>query len=197
MGARREIMLPNMNLSDVKRSQIKPGGYVLRVLAVEIDAKYNRLQLKVDIADGPDKDYFTDLESRYDFWGLYANLYLDSDEKTRWKFRKSIDAFMASNPDFTWNYDGENDEQTLVGKLIGATCRNRHYIGNDGKEKTKLQVYALFPVNDIKTGNYKIPDDVYADNMQPSAPASAGVVDTTAPDPVPGFGPVQDDDMPF
>lgn len=181
-------MIPNMNLSEAKPKSIEPGGYIVRVLGTEIDAKYNRLILKVDITEGPNQGYYTRLEEQYNFWGLYANLYLDEDSK--WKFANAIEAFRESNVDFEWENDAENDEAKLVGMYVGAILQRKHYVGNDGKEKTKLQVHHLVPRQDIDSKTFKIPDDVYKDGTGASAPAVGGVVDMTA-----AFGPV--DDTPF
>lgn len=186
-------MLPNMNLSEAKREKIEAGGYVVKVLGVSIDEKYNRLQLQVDIEEGPHKGYYSRLNTQYGFWGLTANLYLN--KESAWKFADAIEAFRSSNEGFSWNDDGENDEQTLVGKTVGVVTRRRHYLGNDGKEKSSLQVYKLLPAEDVRIGNFKIPEDVYADELKNRQPASAGVVDMSGP--VTGFGQVQDDDVPF
>lgn len=184
-------MLPNMNLSGAKRESLSPGGYVVEVLGVEVDKTYNRLQLKVDICEGPHKGYYARLDEQYGFWGLMINLYMD--EKSLWRFANTIDDFRKSNENFTWNDDGENDEQTLVGKKVGVVTRMRHYMGNNGKEKTSMQVYKTLPLQDVQVGNFKIPEDVYADELKNAAPAPGGVVDTTGT----GFGPVSDEDVPF
>lgn len=186
-------MLPNMNLSEAKRESITPGGYVVEILDVKIDQTYNRLQLKVDICEGPHAGYYQRLDDRYGFWGLIINLYMD--EKSRWRFANTIETIRQSNEAFAWNDDGENDERALIGQKVGVVTRMRHYLGNNGKEKTSMQVYKTVPLQDIRVGNFQIPDDVYADELKNAAPAPGGVVDTTGSGT--GFGPVSDDDVPF
>lgn len=187
-------MIPNMNLSEAKREDIQPGGYIVEVISTYIDTKYNRLQLQVDIVEGPKAGYFTRLQERANFWGLTANLSLD--EKDAWKFKNAVDAMRDSDPSFVWEDDSENDEAEMVGVKVGAITQRRHYMGNDGNKKSKLLVYRLVPVDVIKSGEYEIPDDIYADELQKPKP-TGHVVDTTGPDPVEGFGEVKDDDMPF
>lgn len=179
-------MIPNLNLSDARRPGIEPGGYVVRILAAEVDVRYNRLQLQIDIVEGPEAGYFTRLNEQFKFWGLTANLYLD--EKSRWKFANAVDAIRASNADFRWEDDAENDERQMVNMYVGAICQRYHYIGNDGKEKTKLQVHHLVPVEEIRNGTFEIPEDSYAKDFpaHQMTPAPGGVVDTTADLP-PGF----------
>jgi len=189
------MTLPNMNLSQARTGSIDSGGYVVKVVNTNIDTQYNRLQLLVDIAEGDKRGYYSDLDGKYGFWGLTANLSLEPENA--WKFANAIDAFRASNEGFVWNDDGENDERSLIGMCCGVITQKKHYIGNDGRKKSKLQVYRIIPAEDIRSGNYEVPDDLYANGLS-AAPASpaAGVVDTTA-GPVEGFGPLNDDDIPF
>lgn len=191
-------MIPNMNLSEAKQPTIEPGGYVLRILGTEIDMKYNRLRLQVDIVEGPNQGYYTNLNAKHNFWGLFANLYLDKDNA--WKFANTVEALRASNADFQWDDDGENDERKMVNMYVGGILQRKHYMGNDGQKKSKLQVYRLVPVEDVRNGEFEIPEDKYDDGLAPAATATpAGVVDTTAGQsgPVPGFFEQDPDDNPF
>lgn len=201
-------MIPNMNLSEARGNSIEPGAYKTRILAADVDTKYDRVVLKMDIADGEHQGYYRQLEEKYNFWGLTGSLYFDKD--SAWKFANAIDAIRASNADFEWNDDGENDERNLVGMYVGAVLQRKHYIGNDGAEKTKMLVYRLISLDDLKAGNYKIPDDRYDNGLSPKTNAVPGkVVDTTATvkdtaktEPEPGgmpegFKEIKDEDIPF
>jgi len=183
-------MIPNMKLSEAKERSIEPGGYVLRILDTEIDMKYNRLRLKVDIVEGPNQGYYTNLDERFNFWGLYANLSLD--QADAWKFANAVGALRESNADFKWEDDAENDERKMLNMYVGAVLQRAHYRGNDGTEKTKLQVHHLVPVGDIRGGNYRTPDDSYKDGLGPVS-QPAGVVDTTANQMPQGFVEAADD----
>lgn len=189
------MTIPNMKLSEAKREEIEPGGYIIEVIGTYIDTKYNRLQLQVDIADGPNAGYYTRLQERANFWGLTVNLSLD--EKDAWKFKNAVDAMRDSDPSFIWEDDADNEESEMVGVKVGAITQRRHYMGNDGKKKSKLLVYRLVPVDVIRSGEYEVPDDMYADNIPKPKPAGGQVVDTTEQDPAEAFGEVNDDDMPF
>ena len=182
-------MIPNMNLSEARSEGIDAGGYIMRIRKAEIDPKYNRLRLYLDIAEGPKTGYYEKLNERVGFWAMVLNLYLD--KESAWKFARCIDAIKASNAGFEWNDDGENDEQKLVGMHIGIVTRKIEYLGNDGLTKKKLTPYQTLPVNDIREGNYTVPDALPMKTTPNSAPV-AGVVDTTS-----NFGPVKDEDIPF
>ena len=169
-------MIPNMNLSEARTNRVPPDGYVMKVIRASIDEKYNRLQLDLDITEGNWKGHFTELSDRFNFWGMTYNLYFD--RASAWKFAKAIDAFRASNTDFHWEDDGENDEQKLVGKYVGIITREKEYIGNDGLKKTRLVAHSAIPVEDVRSGNFEIPEKITLDRSQ-NAPEPAGVVDTT------------------
>ena len=208
-------MIPNMNLSEARGNSIEPGAYKIRILGAENDdkgTKYKRVLLKVDIADGERQGYYRQLEEKYNFWGLTASLYYEKNGEPveAWKFANAIDAIRASNADFEWDDDAENDERNLVGMYVGAVLQRKHYIGNDGAEKTKMLVYRLISLDDLKAGNYKVPDDRYDNGLSPKTNAVPGkVVDTTAtvkdttktepePDGMPeGFKEIKDEDIPF
>ena len=179
-----------MNLSEARTESIKADGYVMKILAVEIDNQYNRLKLKCDIAEGDSAGYYQRLEDRANFWGMYVSMYMD--EGSRRKFALTIDNICKSNDGFTWNYDGENDEQTLVGQLVGVVTRQKFYYGNDGQKKSKLVPYFTLPVEDIRTKNFKVPEPDTSNVEQDEATFTGNVVDTTA-----GFEEMKTDDIPF
>lgn len=181
-------MIPNLNLSEARSESIEAGGYVMRVMAAIVDNKYNRLQLQLDIVEGEKAGYYQKLYDKAGFWGMTLNLYMDP--QSAWKWNRFIDAIKASNKGFTWNDDGENDEMTLVGKYIGVVTRKVEYMGNDGITKRKLRPYSTMSVQDIRDGNFTVPDLLPLQGQSPAA--VTGVVDTTM-----NFGPLKDEDVPF
>lgn len=183
-------MIPNMNLSEAKAETIKADGYVMKILAVEIDNQYNRLKLKCDIAEGDNAGYYQRLEDKANFWGMYVSMYMD--ENSRRRFAQIINNIEKSNDGFTWNYDGENDEQTMVGNLVGVVTRQKFYYGNDGQKKSKLVPYFTLPVEDVRAKNFKVPEPDTSKVEQDEATFTGNVVDTTA-----GFEEMKTDDIPF
>lgn len=184
------MTIPNLNLSSARTGTLDADGYVMKVMSAIVDPKYNRLQLQLDIVEGDNVGYYQKLYDKAGFWGMILNLYLDP--QSAWKFANAIDAFRASNEDFTWNDDGENDEQTLVGKYIGVITRKVEYMGNDGLVKRKLRPYSTVSVQDIRDKNYTIPEMLPLQGGSNTAPVT-GVVDTSSD----FFGPISDEDTPF
>ena len=148
------------------------------------------MKLKCDIAEGDKAGYYQRLEDKANFWGMYVSMYMD--ENSRRRFAQIINNIEKSNDGFTWNYDGENDEQTLVGQLVGVVTRQKFYYGNDGQKKSKLVPYFTLPVEDVRAKNFKVPEPDTSKVEQDEATFTGNVVDTTA-----GFEEMKTDDIPF
>lgn len=58
-----------------------------------------------------------------------------------------------SNPGYKWN----DDERTLVDKLVGIILAEEEYIKNDGSIGTRLKITRTIPVAKIRAGEYKVP----------------------------------------
>ena len=46
-----------------------PGGYVMQIVRVTNQPKNERIELEIDIAEGPYAGYYKDLSDRKQFWG--------------------------------------------------------------------------------------------------------------------------------
>ena len=112
-------------------------------------------------------------------------------------FKRMCSAVSKSNGNFVFDGDQINrDERTLVGKYVGIVFQEEEYIGNDGSVKTRLNVYAERPVDDIRSGNFKVPGlkKLEDDNGRETRAGSGATAD---PD---GFMNIPDDaseEMPF
>ena len=171
----------------------KGGGYVCIVTDATNNVAKKRLEIKFDIYEGEFKGYFKELADRANFWG--GNFSKSYSEKALPFLKQFIEVVVASNVStdglVIGNYE-DIDETRLVGKLFGAAIGEKEYMGNDGLKKVKLDTYnaKFYPVEDIRTGNYAIPEFKKLDEN--AVDASAGVVDLSA-----GFAPVKDDEIPF
>ena len=173
-----------------------PGGYVMQIVRVTNQPKNERIELEIDIAEGPYAGYYKDLSDRKQFWG--AKFVKSYKENALPFFKSFIEIIQECNE----NTDGlvigdfeDIDETKLVGKLFGMVYGMKEYIGNDGKTKEKPDWYNAdyVSLDIIRNGEYEIPDLVPlgADGQQNPQPAG-GVVDTTA-----GFEAMDPNDVPF
>lgn len=136
--------------------KLTEGGYIGIVKIVEDDSGKEYLKIGYDIAEGEYKDYYTKLYNSQNFWG--GTFYRSYKESASAFFKGFITAIERSNPAYKWNWN----EQTLKGKLIGLVLGLEEYIPtmgeHAGKVKERLYVAQVRTVDEIRTGNYKIPE---------------------------------------
>lgn len=146
------------------------GGYVLKVANVRYEEGQNgnsdRIQLMFDIAEGEQKDFFRkqyDAQTSEDKkWKGTMSIYVpkdDGSEQDTWtkrRFKTIMEAFEASNPSYAWNWD----ENSLKGKLIGGVFGEIKTV-IDGKDITYVGMRYTITADDVRKGNFKIPDIQY------------------------------------
>lgn len=145
-----------INLSEVEEAQdfekVTPGGYICGITAIEDVAEKEYLRIEYDIADGKLKNFYNKLYNSQGFWG--GNFIRSYKAKALPFFKGFITAVEKSNSGYKWN----NDEKTLVRKLVGLVLAEEEYRSNKGELKTRLYVAAVKSIDKIKSGDYKVPD---------------------------------------
>ena len=148
-----------IDMSNVKEAgefpKLTPGGYVCRYTNVEDKADKEYLYMEFDIAEGEFKDYYKQMNENLKFWG--GKVIRSYKEAARPMFKRMCVAVTKSNPGFIFDGNTHADERTLNGKLIGLVLAEEEYVGNDGSVKTRLYVNTEKSVDDIRSGNYKVP----------------------------------------
>lgn len=174
-----------------------PGGYIMQITKVTNQPQNERIELEVDIAEGPFTGYYRDLSERKQFWG--AKFVKSYKANALPFFRAFIEIIQECNSDTSGLVIGDFediDETKLVGKRFGMVYGMKEYIGNDGRTKEKPDWYNadFVSLDIIRNGEFEVPDLVPlgADGPQNPQQNVGGVVDTTA-----GFESVDPDDVPF
>ena len=184
----------NLSNVDAAGNRVPAGGYVIQIQRVTVRPQKQDLEIEYDIIEGEYAGYYRDLFQRKKFWlGKFYKSYKENALPFLKEFMQTI---MECNPNADGLLVGENqdiDETKLPGKYVGLVYGLEEYIGNDGKVKTRPDYFgATFIAPDkIRAGQFDVPEFKPLQN-NPAAPASGGVVDTTA-----GFGQMSDGDMPF
>ena len=167
------------NITPENNSGILPaGGYVLK-LGEATDAPDNDGTLTVvyDIAEGEEKGRYSD------DWGKehpYAHqIKINYGNKPK-RMKELINAVEGSNREFRWTWN----EKALEGKLVGAVIGHREKINDMGDVKVVTYIKNFKKIDDIRNGNFKVPELWKAD-------ASAQPAD----DPRKDF--TRDDNIPF
>ena len=151
--------------------KLTPGGYVCRYTNVEDKPDKEYLYMEFDIAEGEFKDYYKQMNENLKFWG--GRLFRSYKEKAQPMFKRMCSAVTKSNPGFLFDGNTNADEKTLVGKLVGIVLGEEEYVGNDGSVKTRLYVYTEKSVDDIRSGNYKVPALKKLADASPTASTTA------------------------
>lgn len=147
--------------------KLPQGGYVAKIKEVRYeegkDDNSDMIVLAYDIAEGDYKDFFQkqfDNNTREDKkWKGRTTIYVpkdDGSEKDGWTqtvFARWTNAFEESNKGYTWDWD----EKKWKGKMIGLIYGE---VGTAIEGKPIEYTECRFPENveNIRSGNYKIPD---------------------------------------
>lgn len=179
----------------VSREPLPAGGYVCRILDVKIQNYTwgDVIVLSLDVVEGQYKDFFRkdyQAQSGEDKkWRGTLRLNIpkdDGSEKDAWTkrtFENAMWAFEASNNGYHFDWD----EQKLKNLLVGVLYRNKEWEMNGNRGWT-TESCAATSVEDIRSGNYKMPKDK---PLSASAnPAAAGGYQSFA-----SIG--DDDELPF
>lgn len=162
------------------------GGYVCVIMSatdIPFDANTDKgdyLKIEYDIASGEFKDYYTEQYNRFggDFWA--ATMFRSYKEKALGMFKHFTNCVENSNAGYTWAWD----EKSLVGKFIGLVLGEEEYEKSDGSVGVRFYVKEVKTVQEIKDGNFKIPELKVLKN-RPSAPVNNGFTEVDSSDDLP------------
>lgn len=168
----------NVKASDGGFERPCAGGYICRIINVEdvpIDTNTNKgnyLKIEYDIAEGDFKDYYME-QNRH--WGgdWIASFIRSYKEKAQGMFKHFTNCVEESNSGYSWDWN----EKELIGKYIGLILGEEDYENRNGEIKTKLTVKDVKTVEDIKNGNFKIPQPKKIEKSQSTSPSDFKPVD--------------------
>ena len=175
-------MKPITNYDKIKASgefeRLPAGGYVIRITACEDKPDVEYLVITYDIFEGAYKDHFKDSDAEHVFTHQFIRSYKAT---ALGMFKAFTNALEASNPGYKWDWN----EKGLAGKLLGVVLGEEEYENNRGEVKTGLKVRSCRAADDIRQGNFKVPE---LKKLEKTA---------VQPAQVPGFTPLSDADVPF
>ena len=163
--------------------QLPKGGYVLIIKGAELceNSVGQYVKIMCDVAEGDYKDHFMNeyCTQQKEDRKWHCNYLLnvpkdDGSEKDGWtkrRFKTVTEALEESNPGYHFDWD----ERKFINKLIGGLFNEREYETNDGKVRRTTNLAKLCTVEQIRSGNYRIPDDkLLSGPVPPQAPADTG-----------------------
>lgn len=150
-----------MNWVEVDEStpfeKLPAGGYVVRITDVEDVSSREYLNIVYDVAEGPHQGFFSDDFSRANPW---KHRFVRSYKQTaQGMFRAFLARLEDTNPGFevaAWQV--RSNEQQFVGLLVGVVVQYELYTNDSGDDKERLNVVGVYSADDIRAGNYKLPE---------------------------------------
>lgn len=159
------MRLPNYNevqQSGGTRIPLPPaGGYVCKIVDVAVirtTDKSDKLEVKIDIAEGEFTNCFVKFAEVYKKWkpaAIFRSSIL-KDNSVHPFLKSFLEAVKASNQNFNFNPD-DFDERTLIGKLCGFTFGDAEWVFG-GKTGISAKVKYPTTVDKIRAGDFKIPE---------------------------------------
>lgn len=161
--------------------KLPKGGYVLVIKGAEIcqNSRGEYVKILCDVAEGDCKGFFlSDFtqqppESRK--WHCNYLLSIPNDdgsEQDSWtkrKFKTFTNALEESNEGYHFDWD----ERKFKGKRIGGIFNEREYMGNDNKSHMATNLALMCSVENIRSGNFQIPEDKMLSERKSPAQADA------------------------
>lgn len=162
-------------------SRLPAGGYIIKITKVEDVPDKQYLRIIFDIAEGPEKGRFKDEE--YDYRHSFVRSYKEKALGMFKAFIKAVDT--ANETNFNEFIEKGFDEQLLKGCRLGVLLGYEEYEANDGNVKERLRLAAFKTLEQIRTGDFTVPETKTLENK------------ITTSGPVPGFTPINEADVPF
>lgn len=138
--------------------KLPAGGYVAVITDVEDVPTKEYLNIVYDIAEGEHKGHYgDDFGKSHPYMHQFVRSYKESAESF---FRAFLDALEVSNRgkfDMV-KWQERSDEREFVGLEVGIVVQNELYTNTKGEDKERLQVVKVLPAQDIRNGQFKLPD---------------------------------------
>lgn len=159
--------------------KLPPGAYEVTIIRADDDEEKNTLCILFDISSGEFTDYFmTKYKNEKEsfgsakFKGVYRLFYPkdNKDKISKRKMKTALKLICDQNNlsiDFTQIWDGA----LLKGAKIGMIFRDQEWEW-DGKFGITAQPYKLISLDDLKSGNFTIPEPKLLNNSSATSGAN-------------------------
>lgn len=149
----------NVQATTGEFNKLPAGGYICRITLaddVPMDDKTGKgdyIKIEFDIAHGEYKNYFEKQYERFSsFWG--GSFIRSYKEKALGMFKHFTNCIEECNAGYMWAWD----EKTLQGKYVGLVIGYEEYVNGSGETKERLYVKDVKTVEQIKQGDFKVPE---------------------------------------
>lgn len=166
--------MKKLNWNEIEETEyadkLPAGGYVCRIVAVEDVPEKEYLWITYDIAEGEYAGKYSDDWGKDNPWAhRFVRSYKDS---AAGMFKGFVNRIEESNKGFVWD---QVNESQFVGKEIGLVFQTELYTNTKGDDKERLNVFRVVAAQDIRVGDFKVPEPV--DNRETAPQADTVPVD--------------------
>ncbi len=141
-------------------AKLPVGGYVIKITGVEDVPSREYLRLTYDIAEGEHAGHYSDSFGKQNAWShQFVRSYKDAAEGMFKAFLNRLEESNKVSHGFTVaKWTERSDERDFVGLELGVVIQKRLYTNDKGEDKEALEVAAVYAAQDIRNGDYTIPE---------------------------------------
>lgn len=136
--------------------RLPAGGYVIKITGVQDADDKQYLRIVYDIAEGPEAGRYKNEDAEHNYRHSFVRSYKEKALGMFKAFIKAVDA--ANETDFDSRIEKGFPELELVGKLLGVLFGYEEYNANDGTVKERLYLARFLTLEQVRSGDYKVPD---------------------------------------
>lgn len=164
-------MIDLAGYDEVGQSALPAGGYIGKIIAVRFGTFQDGTSgifFDMDIVEGEFSSHFRRETMKFQrvrhdtVWSSNGTikLPLKEDGKIHWRLQKFIECVRKSNDGLTIVPNTQLDERSLVGKICGivVALKEDKKLKRDGNHFTNAFIYYALPVDDIRSGNFTVPE---------------------------------------
>jgi len=179
-----------MNWEGVEEStpfeKLPAGAYVVTITDVEDVEDREYLNVVFDIKEGEYSGFYSDDFGKKNPWShRFVRSYKETAEGM---FKAFLSRLQESNRGFTVaTWQRNCNPHDLVGLELGIVLQTEYYTNDRGEDKERLNCVGVYASQDIRNGDYKMPEPKDRRTETSSAYGSSGTQSSA----------VYDDDLPF
>lgn len=138
--------------------KLPAGGYVVRIANVEDVAAKEYLWIVYDIAEGDHAGHYSDDFGKQNEWAhRFTRSYKDSAEGMFKAFLTRLEESNRGKFDAK-AWQEKSDEREFVGLELGVVLQTRYYTNDKGEDKEALEVRGVYASQDVRNGDFKMPE---------------------------------------
>lgn len=151
--------------------KLPAGGYVAVIVDVEDVPSKEYLWIVYDIKEGEHAGHYSDDFGKRNAWAhRFTRSYKDSAEGMFKAFLNRLEESNRGRFDAK-AWQARSDEREFVGLEVGIVLQTRFYTNEKGEDKEALEVRGVYASQDVRNGDFKLPEPNDAREKAPAAGA--------------------------